>query len=270
MLQRSQLRVCDCRFNLADHQWGLRSYRDGHIPGAVYVDLERDLSGPPLTDHGRHPMPSESAMVELFSRLGIDAGTDVVVYDQREGATASRAWWMLQYMGHTRVQVLNGGYDAWCRGGHPVSNDEPSVAPRQFRGHAQQRRLVTLKELSQCERLFDARDPRRYRGEVEPLDPIAGHIPGARNLPFMRFVAEDGRLLESATLRSQLLDAFAGCDPAEVVYSCGSGVTACHLALCAHVAGLDHGRLYGGSYSEWCRVPGHTVATGDAPGVLGE
>lgn len=262
-LEEPELRVCDCRFNLMQPQWGHDAYISGHIPGAVYVHLEHDLSGPPVTDRGRHPMPDTQAMTALFSRLGIDQHTRVVAYDQRDGATASRLWWMLRYMGHASVQVLNGGFEAWLREGYAVEEVSRAVAAADFHGTPERERLVTLDEVAALTRLFDARDRRRYRGEVEPIDPVAGHIPGAHNLPYAELLDEHGRLLEVDALRALFTDAFDGCDPASVTYSCGSGVTGCHLALAASVAGFDRGRLYGGSFSEWCRAPGCDVVTGE-------
>jgi len=258
----------DCRFDLMQPEWGRRDYLDGHIPGAVYVSLGEDLSGPPLTDHGRHPMPSEDALAALFSRLGIARGAPVVVYDQREGSQAARLWWLLRYMGHDAVRVLDGGLAAWRRAGLPERSGPEQRAPATFAGRAERARLAVLADLPGAPRIVDARAGARYRGEHEPLDRVAGHIPGARNLPFADNLDEDGRFLPPGQVRAKLEAAFDGVPAEQVVYSCGSGVTACHLALAAVHAGLDRGRLYGGSFSEWCRDPQRPVAIGDAPGSL--
>ena len=258
----------DCRFDLMRPEWGRLDYLDGHIPGAVYVSLDEDLSGPPLTDQGRHPMPSAQALTALFSRLGIAPRVRVVVYDQREGSQAARLWWLLRYMGHEAVQVLDGGLAAWRRAGLAERSGPEVRAPATFAGDAERTRLVRLEDIPGLPRIVDARAGARYRGEHEPLDRVAGHIPGARTLPFMDNLDEDGCFLPAQQVRAKLEAAFDGVPASQVTYSCGSGVTACHLALAAAHAGLDRGRLYGGSFSEWCRDPERPVATGDAPGSL--
>ena len=261
--------VCDCRHDLLKPGWGREQYLAGHVPGAVYVDLGSDLSGPPLTDHGRHPMPSAQALQALFSRLGIGAGQQVVAYDQRDGSIAARLWWLLRYMGHDAVAVLDGGYPAWLAGELPQRGGEETRAPGRFEGVPRPDRVVVLADLPHVARLIDARAAARYRGEVEPIDPAAGHIPGARNLPFADNVdATTGRFLPPQRVRTRLLEACDGVAPADAVFACGSGVTACHLALASAWAGLDESRIYVGSFSEWCRDPARPVATGPEPGSL--
>jgi thiosulfate/3-mercaptopyruvate sulfurtransferase len=260
--------VCDCRHDLLQPGWGREQYLAGHIPGAVYVDLGADLSGPPLTDHGRHPMPSAQALEAVFSRLGIAAGQQVVAYDQRDGSIAARLWWLLRYMGHDAVAVLDGGYPAWLAAGLPQRAGDEARAPARFHGTARSDRVVVIEDLPTVARLIDARAAARYRGEVEPIDPVAGHIPGARSLPFSDNLDAQGRFLAPQRVRARLLEALDGVAPGEAVFACGSGVTACHLALASAWAGLDDGRIYVGSFSEWCRDGTRAVATGPEPGSL--
>ncbi len=259
--------VFDCRYDLMRPGWGREAYLQGHVPGALYVDLHDDLSGPPATDHGRHPMPSTQHLESLFSRLGIAPGTQVVAYDQRDGSVAARLWWLLRYMGHEAVAVLNGGLAAWQRAGLPVAGGEERRAAARFEGSPRRDRLVTLDELGSAARLLDARAGTRYRGEQEPLDARAGHIPGARSLPFADNLDDNGEFQAPARVRARMEAALDGVSAAQAVYSCGSGVTACHLALAARWAGLEEGRIYVGSFSEWSRDPHRPVATGAEPGT---
>lgn len=262
------LAVFDCRHDLMAPGWGREQYLAGHVPGAVYVDLSTDLSGPPLTDHGRHPMPSAQALEAVFSRLGIAPGQQVVAYDQRDGSIAARLWWLLRYMGHEAVAVLDGGYPAWVAAGFAGRAGEETRAPTRFRGSPRTDRVLVIDELPRVARLIDARASARYRGEMEPLDRVPGHIPGARSLPFADNVDEQGRFRPPEKVRERLLAALDGVAPADAVFACGSGVTACHLALASAWAGLDEPRIYVGSYSEWSRDPSRPIATGAEPGSL--
>ena len=263
-LPATSLVIVDCRFDLADTAAGEHHYLNGHIPGAVYAHLDNDLSGPPLTDAGRHPLPAPAALIALFRRLGIDNGTQVVVYDGGNGMIASRLWWMLRYMGHSAVALLDGGWQAWTAGGHPQRSGRESNPPGRFSGAPRRDRLVLLDEVAQAARLIDSRGPERYRGETEPLDPRAGHIPGAVNFPFTHNVAADGRLLPAATLRAQLLEAVGQTPAEDAVFYCGSGVTACLNILSMVHAGLPEPRLYVGSWSEWSADPQRPAAVGPA------
>jgi thiosulfate/3-mercaptopyruvate sulfurtransferase len=260
--------IVDTRFNLFDVDEGRAAYLQAHIPGAVYAHLGEDLSGPPLTDAGRHPLPSPQALDALFSRLGVSDTSQVVAYDQRDAVSAARLWWMLRYMGHEAVAVLDGGWKAWTDAGYPSIAGEERRAPSRFHGTPRRTWLVTLEQVAGARRLIDARDPRRYRGEQEPLDPVAGHIPGA----FNRFHAEnldaDGHFLSSAELEKGFEQVLDGTPLEETVFYCGSGVTACHGLLAARHAGLGDGRLYVGSWSEWCSDPARPIATGPEPGVM--
>ncbi len=268
LLDDPGLVIIDARFNLMDVEEGRKAYLRAHVAGAQYVHLDDDLSGPPLTDAGRHPLPSADALNALFSRLGIDADAQVVAYDQRDGAVAARVWWMLRYMGHQAVAVLDGGWKAWTAAGLPTAGGVESRAGADFHGEPRGDWLITVDRVPDARRLVDARDPRRYRGEREPLDPVAGHIPGAVNHCYSDNVDADGHFLPPATLAARLSETLAGTPPEEAVYYCGSGVTACHDLLAACHAGLPAGGLYVGSWSEWCSDPRRPVATGPEPGSM--
>ena len=255
--------VVDTRFDLTDVGAGRADYLAGHVPGALYAHLDLDLSGAPLTDHGRHPLPGAEALVATFSRLGVGPGVQVVAYDRAEGATAARLWWLLRYMGHEAVAVLDGGFRAWTEAGLPVDGGAVHREPRGFRGEPRSEWLVTVESVPGAVRLIDARDPKRYRGEHEPIDPVAGHVPGAANHCFMRNVDEAGRFLAPEVLARQLAESFGAAAPEETVHYCGSGVTACHNLLAMAHAGMAPGRLYAGSWSEWCADPSRPVATGE-------
>ena len=260
--------IIDARFNLFDVDEGRASYLDAHIPGAVYAHLDTDLSGPPLTDAGRHPLPAPEALEALFSRLGVSADSQVVAYDQRDGMLAARLWWMLRYMGHEAVAVLDGGWNAWTGAGYPSAEGEQTRPASAFHGTPRRDWLVTVDQVAAAPRLVDSRDPRRYRGEHEPLDPIAGHIPGAVNRFHGENLDDQGRFLPPGELADSFGELLAGTPIEETVFYCGSGVTACHGLLAARHAGLGDGRLYVGSWSEWCSDPERPVATGPEAGRM--
>ena len=267
-LEDPSLVIVDTRFNLMNVDEGRTAYLSAHIPGALYAHLDDDLSGPPLTDAGRHPLPSPEALEALFSRLGVDADSRVVVYDQRDGMIAARLWWMLRYMGHTAVAVVDGGWKAWTAAAYATASGTETRAASVFHGQPRREWLVTVDEIPAAQRLIDSRDARRYRGEQEPLDPVAGHIPGAFNRAYGESLDEDGHFLAAPELADGLRQLLAGTPVEEAVFYCGSGVTACHGLLAACHAGLGNGRLYVGSWSEWCSDPGRPVATGADPGIL--
>jgi thiosulfate/3-mercaptopyruvate sulfurtransferase len=256
-------KIFDCRAELADKEKGHRAYLEAHIPGAVYVSIDDDLSGPPVTDHGRHPLPTRAAMTALFSRLGISADSQVVVYDDIGGAFAARMWWMLRYLGHQAVAVLDGGWNAWQAAGLPINSGEETTTPGNFRASADHDWLVLVDDVPDARLLVDARDPVRYRGDSEPLDRAAGHIPGAVNHFFKDNLDESGRFLDKETLRTRWSQTLGDVPVAEVVAYCGSGVTACHNVLALTHAGLGTPRLYAGSWSDWCSDPERPVATGE-------
>jgi thiosulfate/3-mercaptopyruvate sulfurtransferase len=271
-LEDADWAIIDCRFDLARPDWGAQAYAAGHIPHALYAHLDRDLSAPRTPRSGRHPLPQPAALALTFARLGIDAGTQVVAYDQGPGAFAARLWWLLRWLGHERVAVLNGGLAAWERAGLPLASAIEPRAPRQFRANADPTQVVSDSEIAQLsssgalesgrQLLIDARSADRFAGENETLDPVAGHIPGARNLPYAGNLDAQGRFLEAAALRARWGGTLRGAPPQRVISMCGSGVTACHNLLALEVAGLPGGRLYAGSWSEWITDPTHPVARG--------
>ncbi len=262
-LQRDEWLVVDTRFSLADTQAGKQAYELAHIPGAIYAHLDDDLCGPPLTDHGRHPLPSPQAMRERFGRMGIFETKQVVVYDDANGAIASRLWWMLHYMGHRAAAVLDGGWRAWQEAGLPVRGGVETKIAARFDGAPREEWLVTLGDLGALPLLVDSRSPDRYRGENETIDPRAGHIPGAVNYFFQLNWDERERYLPPEQLKQQF-GQLLGELPAEVAtFHCGSGVTACANLLALAHAGLGDGRLYVGSWSEWCRDPARPAVTGE-------
>lgn len=255
--------IVDCRFDLADTEAGWNAYEQAHIPGAVYAHLDEDLSGPPVTDHGRHPLPLPQGMVRLFARLGIGSETQVVVYDDANGMIAARLWWMLHYMGHEAAAVLDGGWTAWREGEFPTRSGEEENAPAEFSGSPRSDWLVTVEQVPEQRLLVDARDPARYRGETEPLDPQPGHIPGAVNFFFQETWDENGRYLPPDQLRQKMEALLGGVRAGDATFYCGSGVSACVNLLAMAHAGLPPGKLYVGSWSEWSRDPQRPVATGD-------
>jgi len=255
--------IVDCRYNLGDKDAGRREYLESHIPGAVYADLHDDLSGPPVTDCGRHPLPTLAAMNRLFTRLGIHHDTQVVVYDAAAGSFAARLWWMLHYMGHDMAAVLNGGWQAWLQTRGATASGEEKNAAGNFRGHPRTQWLITVDKVSAARLLVDSRDPARYRGETEPLDRVAGHIPGAVNHFWRDNLDERGMFKSPAQLHRAFLSLLGATAPEDAVFYCGSGVTACHNLLAAASAGLPVPKLYAGSWSEWCSDPARPVATGN-------
>ena len=255
--------VVDCRHRLTDPDFGEAAYRESHVAGAVFAHADRVLSSAPVTDRGRHPLPDPDTLRARFAALGIDASVQVVAYDDAGGAIAGRLWWMLRYMGHARAAVLDGGWPAWLAGGGATRGGEETRPARTFRGEPRREWVVTIDEVDAARRLVDSREPARYRGETEPIDRIAGHIPGARNHHFARNLGEDGRFLAPAAARERLERTLGGVPAEETVFYCGSGVSACHNLLALAHAGLPPARLYVGSWSEWSSDPDRPVATGE-------
>ncbi|MEN5222617.1 sulfurtransferase [Stenotrophomonas sp. TWI602] len=262
------LRVVDARFSLADPQSGAALYAQGHLPGALYADLNRDLSDPGRTGHGRHPLPDSDAFAARLGAWGIGPETEVVVYDAGDGSmAAARLWWLLRLIGHAQVRVLDGGFAAWQAAGLPVTAALPQVTPLPpYPGQFDRRQIASVEEVQARLKhapgwLIDARAGERFRGEVEPLDPVAGHVPGAVNRPFALNVHE-GRLRPAEDLRAALQPLIGMHAPDEVVLMCGSGVTACHLLLAMDAAGLEGARIYADSWSGWVSDPSRPVATG--------
>lgn len=269
------LAILDCRFDLAAPDAGRQAYLREHIPTARYVDLNRDLSGPLTPQSGRHPLPDPNRIAARLDELGIGPGTQVIAYDENNGSFAARAWWVLRWVGHTEVAVLDGGFKAWVDGGGSLETGEPfrplpgasGAASRRFHARIDEQAVLrtaqVLEALAQPGRLLiDARAAERFAGAVEPLDPVAGHVPGAVNHPFSANLAANGHFLPPAELKRRWLERLAGTSPHAVIAMCGSGVTACHNLLAMEVAGLPGAALYAGSWSEWIRDPKRPVARG--------
>lgn len=259
MLGEPSLRIVDCRASLQDVNAGGAAFSKAHLPGASFADLLADLSGPIVPGQtGRHPLPPVEAFTAKVRGWGISATSQVAVYDDAGGAFAARLWWMLRWLGHDAVAVLDGGFPAWVAEGRPVTDTVAQIPPGDFTPQPRRELLVTARELetpqSLARTLFDARAPERFRGEVEPIDAVAGHIPGALNLPFAENL-KDGRFRAPAELRERFAAALDGTPPEEAVVYCGSGVTACHDILAFAHAGLPLPRLYAGSWSEWITDP---------------
>ena len=249
-------RIVDCRHQLSDVGYGQRVYAEGHLPGAFFMHLDRDLSGAMSGCNGRHPLPNPQVLAAKFGAIGISSRTQVVVYDDAEGMVSGRLWWMLRWLGHDTVAVLDGGFNRWVKEGRPLTRDIPVVLPTVF--EVEQRDWVVtadevLANIASPELVVvDARGPDRFRGENETIDPVGGHIPGARNRFFRDNLDADGRFRPAAELRREFLELFAGTPPDKTVMQCGSGVSACHNLIALELAGLTGARLYAGSWSEWC------------------
>ena len=264
--------LIDCSFDLGNATAGQRAFAAAHLPGAAYLHLEHDLSGERTGSNGRHPLPPRARFAELMAELGADDDTLVVAYDNADGMGAARLWWMLRWAGHAAACVLDGGLGAWRAAGQTLEPGERPAPRRRGRFSLRPTLAHVVEYAALAEGLaqgrylvVDARAPQRYRGEVEPIDPVAGHIPGAVNrfyrdnlLPTLRFKPRE-------SLRAEWLALLGGRDIGQVVNQCGSGVTACHNLLALEVAGLGGGTLYPGSWSEWCAQPGAPVATGGGP-----
>ncbi|MDE2402933.1 MAG: sulfurtransferase [Burkholderiales bacterium] len=254
--------VLDCRFSLAAPHAGQQAYAQGHIPGAVYVSLDQDLSGAKTGLNGRHPLPAPEAFNATLQRWGLRPDTEVIAYDDAGGMFAARAWWMLRWMGHPRVRVLDGGWAQWVAQGGPVHTTPTLRVPSDFKGRAQDAALVRVDQVQahlgdrSAMQLIDARAPDRFRGENETLDPVGGHIPGALNRFFQLNLKADGCFKSPEQLREEFTALLAASSVGAVVHQCGSGVTACHNLLAMEHAGLSGTRLYAGSWSEWCADQG--------------
>jgi len=260
--------VVDCRFSLDDVAWGERAYREAHIPGARYAHLDRDLSGEKSGQNGRHPLPRPADLERTLAALGIDGSRQVVAYDQDAGMFASRLWWLLKWAGHSRVAVLDGGFAKWVRESRPLRvGIESPAASAPFVGrfnHSLRVDAATIEDMLNHRQavLVDARAPERFRGDIEPIDAVAGHIPGAVNHPYRQNVDEAGVFLSPAALGEAFRRSLAGHPPEQAVTYCGSGVTACQNLLAMEHAGLSGGRLYPGSWSEWASDPRRPVERG--------
>jgi thiosulfate/3-mercaptopyruvate sulfurtransferase len=265
--------IVDCRYDLRNGEWGRDQYVAGHVPGAVYASLSKDLAAPPTGSNGRHPLPCVEDLEATFGRLGISAATQVVMYDQDSGMFASRMWWTLRYLGHDAAAVLDGGWAKWLSEGRAVRPGDESRAAAVFTGRRRKELRLPLEQVraalgDSSVLLVDARAPERFEGKSEPIDRTPGHIPGAVNHFYKRNVTDDGVMLPPETLRRQFDEVLGGRPPAQVVMYCGSGVSACHNLLAMEHAGIRGVKLYPGSWSEWTSDPQRPVETGPAKSRL--
>jgi len=262
-LGNTDLIIFDVRYDLMNKDAGRELYLSSHIPGAIYVDLNSDLSRPPFTNKGRHPLPDIKSMNELFSELGVCKEKQVVVYDDAFGSFSSRLWWMLKYLQHDKVAVLDGGWQHWINSGGIASSKNETRIPSQFNGTQLGNILVNIDQVGGYNLIIDSRDSSRYKGESEPIDRAAGHIPGAKNRCWKNNITDTGRFKESDELLKEFELLFGTTLSEDTVFYCGSGVTACHNLLAVVHAGLGLPRLYAGSWSEWSSTPGKPIATGN-------
>ena len=266
LLGRPEVAVIDCRFDLLHPEAGRQAYLQGHIPGARHADLNRDLSAPVGPATGRHPLPDPQTFAARLGELGIGNQSQVVAYDEANSSFAARLWWMLRWLGHEAVAVLDGGLKAWtARGGELQTGEAPPAPARRFIPRIDPDASLSTAQVQSALReggilLVDARAAERFAGRVEPIDAVAGHVPGAVSHPFSLNLDADGRFLPAAELERRWQQRLAGKSPESLVAMCGSGVTACHHLLSLEAAGLPGGRLYGGSFSEWIRDPHRPVA----------
>ena len=259
--------IVDTRHDLMEPAKGRKAYEAGHIPGAYFLSVDDDLSGAKTGKTGRHPLPDLATFAARVNELGIGQETQVVIYDDVAGNFAVRLWWMLRWLGHDRVSLLDGGFPLWVQEGRPTSTQVPaaragSFVPRPRLGATVDVHYVERHRQDPAVKLIDARTGERYRGEQEPIDPVAGHVPGAVNRFWKQNLQQDGRFKTPSQLRVEYKEFLGSADPANVVHMCGSGVTACHNLFAMELAGLPGGRLYPGSWSEWCADPSRPAAKG--------
>lgn len=262
--------IVDCRFHLLQPDKGYAEYLDSHIPGAVYAHMDHDLSSPVIPGKsGRHPLPDPDTVAATFGSWGIGRGVQVVAYDASGGGMAARLWWLLRWLGHETVAVLDGGWPMWQREGRPTRSGQEHHTPRGFQPRVQSGWVVDAAEVAALpddSRLFDSRTADRYRGQNETIDPVAGHIPGAISAPYTENLDSTGQFLAPIALRERFTRLLEGSAPETAVFYCGSGVTAAHNLLALTHAGLGNARLYPGSWSEWIADPERSVAVGNETG----
>ena len=268
VVDNHDVRVFDCRFALKDPQGGLKNYRAGHIPGAQFADMDAQLSSPVTETSGRHPLPAADVFLAQLRAWGINNSTQVVAYDDISGAFAARLWWLMRWMGHSRVAVLDGGLQKWTDSGHPLSQEEPNYPAGDFSGCARTDWVIdidtVLTELDAGNiTLIDARAADRFTGKDQQTDPVPGHIPGANSLPFAGNLTKQGIFESSEVLRARFKPLVAAKSLDQVVNMCGSGVTACHNLLAMEIAGFEPTKLFVGSWSQWIRDSSRPVAEGD-------
>jgi thiosulfate/3-mercaptopyruvate sulfurtransferase len=263
LAQNPDWRIFDCRHDLGRPDWGREEYEKSHIPQARFAHLDRDLSAPMTGRNGRHPLPEMQDFVRFLERSGILPTDPIVCYDAGSGAYAARLWWMLRWAGHAQAAVLDGGLAKWVAEGRPVTAEAPLITGTKYKGKPERSRMVALATVErQLKRLalLDARAPARYRGEQEPIDPVAGRIPGALNRFNGENVTAEGVFKSPEVLRAEFEKAISGKDPKNIVHYCGSGVAACHNALAMEIAGLSGSRVYIGSWSEWSADPSRPIS----------
>jgi thiosulfate/3-mercaptopyruvate sulfurtransferase len=272
LVGKPDVAIVDCRFDLMNPEGGRRAYLEGHIAGARYADLNKDLSAPITATSGRHPLPAPEEFAATLHRLGIGRATQVIAYDDSAGAFAARAWWLLRWVGHPAAAVLDGGIKAWISAGGALESGDSMTLPVRAAAQSLSAKVDTAAAIDTAEvqarledpafLLVDARAAERYSGAVEPIDAVAGHIAGAVNQPFSANLAADGRFLPAPVLRRLWEKRLAGREAQQVAAMCGSGVTACHNLLSLEVAGFRGAKLYAGSWSEWIRDPHRPIARG--------
>lgn len=258
-LNDSDWRIIDCRHQLSDTTYGAQAYARGHISGALFMHLDRDLSDTPDGTNGRHPLPDPQTFADLLGSMGISNEMQIIVYDDAGGMIAARLWWMLRWLGHDRVAVLDGGIQNWQRCGHPLTTEVPAYPSATFVPQLRDWVVSTEEVLASLPKnlfcIIDARSPERFRGENETVDPVGGRIPGSRNRYYMDNLNSEGLFCSAAQLHREFLSVLSGYTPKQAVMQCGSGVSACHNLLAMEIGGLPGARLYAGSWSEWCSDP---------------
>ena len=267
IIDNDDVRVVDCRFSLNEPEAGLQQYHDSHIPGAVFADLDKDMAAPAQNGMGRHPLPNPVTFAKCLGRLGISKGTRVVAYDQASGALAARFWWLLRWLGHENVSLLDGGLARWVESGLPVESGEVDVEAAVFNARPNMDLVLTTDDIVAAGddrehlQLVDARDTERFDGIKEPIDPVAGHIPGALNVPFSESLNENGTWKGVEELRAMWEAVLGQSFGSSWSVMCGSGVTACHLVVSGLRAGLPEPRVYVGSWSEWITDPARAIGS---------
>lgn len=259
--------IFDCRHDLMNPAYGREAYAKGHIPSAVFVSLDDDMAAPKTGRNGRHPLPDAATLARTFERLGVTPGKRIVCYDDAGHMYSVRTWWALQWLGHTRVALLDGGFPKWTAEGRGTDAQVPQPDRGQFTPHPQLGATADADAMLVLHRdpryvVIDARTGERFRGEQEPIDPVAGHIPGAKNRWFKANLNDDGTFKPAATLRSEFAALLGATPPDRVINQCGSGVTGCHNIFAMELAGFPGSKLYPGSWSEWCSDPSRPVAKG--------
>jgi thiosulfate/3-mercaptopyruvate sulfurtransferase len=266
LLNNANCIIFDCRHDLMKPNAGAQAYAQSHIPGARFASTDNDLAAPKNGRNGRHPLPERERLIEWLCRNGVNDSKQVICYDSASGSSATRLWWMLRWLGHDAVAVLDGGWEAWTDANLPVTADLPELKPAIFTARPREATVdanFVYEHLNQDAMvLVDARAAERFRGETEPIDPVAGHIPGARNRAYKDNLTPDGRFKSSAVLKREFETLLQQASPSHVVHQCGSGISACHNVLAMEIAGLPGSRLYPGSWSEWIADPSRPIATG--------